>query len=578
MIIETPATLPDLFRRRVAVSPRVHAYRHFEPTTGRYVAISWQEMGMRVDRWRAALASEGLQRGERVAIRLPNGIDWVCFDQAALSLGLVVVPLFQTDSAAASAYALADSGARLAVFDHADQWRAIAPCDGLGALQRVICRTGNALHEACGLTDWLNTKALRQPYGGDVLADQLATIVYTSGTTGPPKGVMLSHRNVLSVVFAVLDRHPAKSEDVFMSYLPLAHVFERVVGYYVPMAAGACVAFARSFDRLGTDLRVVRPSVMLFVPSVLERIRQRILADAAARRLAPRLLLALDAIAEGRRLSPVQRLVKAIASRNLRQSFGGRLRLAVSGGAPLASDLARFCLALGLPLTEGYGMTEAASAVAAATRLSYHPGSVGSPLRGTEIRIGLHGEILVRSPGVMQAYWNRPKESAEALADGWLHTGDYGAIEGDTLIVSGRLKEILVLSTGHKLAPTELERALGRDPLVHQVMIVGDNRPFLVALIVLEDTGWVKLAEGLGLDPAAKSSLGLARSIVIERLSHHLRAFPTYAQIRAVHLSREAWTTDNGLLTPTMKPKRHAIEAKFAVALAGLYDDMTYRP
>jgi long-chain acyl-CoA synthetase len=577
-MVEQAETITELFQRRVTTSAAAAAYRHFDASTGAFATTNWGDIAARVSLWRAALAGEGLRHGDRVAIRLPNSIDWVCFDQAALSLGLVVVPLFLTDAAAAIAHALADSGARLALFDTADQWRAVAARPGLGALQRIVCRSGDVPDGASRVESWLQAAAGRHVAACETRPESLASIVYTSGTTGPPKGVMLSHRNLVSVVFAVLDRQPARAHDVFLSYLPLAHIFERVIGYYVPIASGACVAFARSVDDLKADMGLVRPSVMLFVPSVLERIRQGLRAELAGGRFADRQLRVLDAVAEGRRLSPGQAAFKVFLTLMVRRRFGGRLRLAVSGGAPLAPDLARFCLALGLPLTEGYGLTEAASAVAAATREGYRPGCVGPPLRGTEIRIGPQGEILVRAPGVMKAYWNRPKDSAETLVDGWLHTGDSGAIENANLVVTGRLKDILVLSTGHKIAPTEIERSLGLDPLVRQAMVVGDGRPFLAALVVLHDPGWTRLAEGLGLDPGADASLALARAAVLEQLSQRLRAFPTYAQIRAVHLCRDPWTIDHGLLTPTQKLKRRKIETKFASVLAELYETTTHRP
>ncbi len=578
MMVKQAETITELFRRRVTTAAAAAAYQYFDASTGAFATANWGDIATRVALWRAALAGEGLCRGDRVAIRLPNSIDWVCFDQAALSLGLVVVPLFLTDAAAAIAHALADSGARLALFDTADQWREVAARAGLGALQRIVCRSGEVPDGANRLEAWLQAAAGRQVAGYEIGPELLASIVYTSGTTGPPKGVMLSHRNLVSVVFAVLDRQPARAGDVFLSYLPLAHIFERVVGYYVPMAAGACVAFARSVDNLKADMRLVRPSVMLFVPSVLDRIRQAMRAELAAGRYAEWQLRALDAVAEGRRLSPGQFAFKAFLAGMVRRRFGGRLRLAVSGGAPLATDLAQFCLALGLPLTEGYGLTEAASAVAAATRAGYRPGCVGPPLGGTEIRIGLHNEILVRSPGVMKAYWNRPKDSAETLVDGWLHTGDTGAIEAGDLVVTGRLKEILVLSTGNKIAPSVIERSLGLDPLVRQAMVVGNGRPFLAALVVVDGPGWTKLAEGLGLDPGADASFDLARAAVLEQLSHKLQAFPTYAQIRAVHLCRDPWTIDHGLLTPTHKLKRRNIETRFAGVLAELYETRTHRP
>jgi long-chain acyl-CoA synthetase len=583
-------TIPALLDAQVARRPAAAAYAMADPGTGGFASICWAEMAERVAARAAALAREGLTAGDRIALWLPNGIEWVAFDHAALSLGLVVVPLFRDEAPSTAAALLADSAACLVVARRSEEWLALcAGAGGFGAVTRVIvtdeaAAPGMADPRLCGLEAWLTQAHGVPPPRVPLDPDALATIVYTSGTTGVPKGVMLSHRNLIAVARAVLSRNPGSERDVFLSYLPLAHIFERVVGCYLPLILGARVVFARSVDHLRDDLLLARPTVLLVVPSLLERLRRTVTERAAGTALTRWLLRAALAhgwdlfVAErdGRPLGLVRSaggaLLREMAAGPVRRSFGGRLRLAVSGGAPLPADTARFCLSLGLPLVEGYGLTETGSAVTGFQVGRTVPGSVGPPLPGVALRIAASGEVLVHSPGVMMGYWRRPCLTAQALQDGWLRTGDLGALRDGCLILTGRIKEIVVLSTGEKISPEAAETAITRDPLFRQAMVVGEGQARLTVLAVVDATAWAELARELGLDPEDADALGrpAVRQAALARIAAALHDFPRAARVQDVRLLRTPWTVEAGLLTPTRKLRRAVLLARFASDIAAM--------
>ncbi len=588
-------TLPGLFLRRCERTPEAEAYREHDAASGTWKSYRWREVAAEVERWRFALARESLAAGDRVAVLLKNSVEWVCFDQAALSLGLVVVPLYTTDNPENIAYILGDCGARLLLTGNDGRWQSLAPLRSrFPKLARVVCLAKSANTSADHgadlryAADWLAAQAA--PVAARALdPDGLATIVYTSGTTGRPKGVMLSHRNVLANAEAVTRIVAAYREDLFLSFLPLSHAFERTTGYYLPMMAGACVAYARSILDLPEDLLAVRPTVLVSVPRIYERAYARVQQQLAAKGALARALFERAEAAGWRRFEAMQGrgaapgiaarlawpvLRRLVADRILAR-LGGRLRIAVSGGAPLHPGISHCFIAFGLPLVQGYGLTEAAPVVAANREEDNVPESVGAALPGVELKIGGKGELLVKGPNVMLGYWGRPEETRLAFdAEGWLRTGDQARIDAQGRVyILGRLKEILVMSTGEKVAPNDLEMAITREPLVEQAMVVGEGKPFLAALLVLNAAEWHRLALELALDPEAPGSLGERGAChrVLELLRAPLRDFPRHAQVRAVWLTLEPWTIENGLITPTLKLKRAEIEQRFATAIRGLY-------
>ena len=587
-------SLPGLFQRRVERTPEAAAYEQYDVAQSRWRRYTWREVQVQAQRWRRALAGVGLEPGDRVAILVRNSVEWVFFDQAALSLGLVVVPLYTRDNPENIAYVLGDSGSRLLVVGQTKQWQSLSQHREMFPELRTVISLesgpmGNPETRFHSVADWLSEEGA--PLGDAVFdPDALATIVYTSGTTGRPKGVMLSHRNILWNAEAVSKIVPAYREDVLLSFLPLSHTLERTVGYYLPMMAGCRVAYARSIQTLPQDLLAIRPTVLIAVPRIYERANAQ-LAQQLERSgaLARRLFHWVEDIgwrrfehAQGRAapLGVVERMVWPFLRRlvidkiNARQ--GGQLRVVVSGGGPLDEKIARRFLALGANILQGYGLTEVSPVVSSNQSDDNMPTSVGKALPGTEVRIGPDGELLVRSPSVMLGYWGLPEATQSTIdEEGWLHTGDVAEIKDDYIFIRGRKKEILVTSTGEKVPPADLEMALLEDPLFDQALVVGEGKPYVAAVIVLDQGAWREFAEGLSVDPDDTSSLsesGVVKA-ALRRAQDRLNSFPSYARVRAVYLTLEPWTVDNGLMTPTMKLKRQKIVERFAEAIHQLYAD-----
>jgi long-chain acyl-CoA synthetase len=584
---EAARTIPGLFLRRCERTPDAEAYRECEAE--RWRGWTWRDMAREVGRWQLALSREPLAPGDRVAVLARNGVEWVAFDLAAQALGLVVVPLYTTDNPGNIAYILGDSGARLLLTDTLAHWRALGPfAREFPSLERVVCLEANGpIDRFAGVgisvaVDWLPGEA-PAPEDRAGPPQTLATIVYTSGTTGRPKGVMLSHANLLANAQAVLAAVPGYREDVYLSFLPLSHAFERTVGYYVPMMAGSTVAYARSVLQLAEDLPVVRPAVLVSVPRIYERAYARIATDLAKRRFARALFDATVALGWRRAAGGGAGLGTALAwpilrrlvARRVLERFGGRVRIAVSGGAPLAPGLARVFIGLGLPVLQGYGLSEAAPVVTGNRLDDNVADSVGRPLPGVEVRLGAGDELLVRGPNVMLGYWQRPDATREAIdAHGWLHTGDKARIENGRVYIVGRLKEIIVLSSAEKVAPADLELAITGDPHFEQAMVIGEGRAHLVALAVLSAESWPGFARAAGLEPGDPNALAAPAVVnaALARIERQLARFPSYARIRRVWLTLEPWTIENGLITPTLKLKRAELERRFATEIARLYE------
>jgi long-chain acyl-CoA synthetase len=592
---EEAVTLPGLFRRRCEKTPEGIAYRQYDTAQGAWQSYTWREMRVLAQRWETALASECLAPGERVAVLLKNSVEWVCFDQAAQSLALVVVPIYTTDNPENVAYILGDSGARLLLVGEFGQWHALAPFrPRFPQLTRVLCgdrsrdAAANAGVSLSFLADWLPAKG-GAPSAVAADPDGPATIVYTSGTTGRPKGVMLSHRNILSNAQAVLQRVTGYREDVYLSFLPLSHAFERTVGYYVPIMTGSTVAFARSAQELAADLLAIRPTMLVSVPRIYERVYAQLQHGLQEKGATARALFRWTEALGWRRFEASQhrgeapglmarmawRVLRRLVADKILARLGGRLRIAIAGGAPIAPRLSHCLIGLGLPLLQGYGLTEASPIVTGNTLEDNDPASVGMALPGVEIRLGDRNELLVRGPNVMLGYWNDPQKAREAIdAGGWLHTGDVARIDADgRVFIVGRLKEILVMSTGEKVPPGDLELAITGDPRFDQAMVVGEGKPHLAAIIVLNLEGWLSLAHSLGLDSTDSKSLESATVVqaVSNRVRELLRGFPVQARVREVWLTLEPWTIENGLITPTLKLKRPELERRFADVIRKLY-------
>ncbi len=570
------STISGLFAERVRRSPDKVAYRQRDAVVN-WQGYTWREMAEQVARWRTAFAASGLKRGDRVAILHYNSIEWVCFDIAALGLGLVTVPLGLSDGPPTWVEQLAETGARLLVAGQRAYWTAMSgQTDHLSEVGMVVCLdNGESCPGRCvNVTDWLPAEVT--PTDPAVHAGSLATITYTSGTTGRPKGVMLTQANMLAAALAPLERNPGYLEDVFLSFLPMAHIFERTTEYYLAIACGGEMAFARSPDNLPEDFATIRPSVIMGVPRIYERLWNGVESSAAGNRPARWLIgragtLGLRRDNDGLIVRFQHWLLERFVGRKLLRHLGGRVRIAVSGGAPLAAQLATRLRAVGLPLIEGYGLAEAAGPVTGDNLLEYEPGSVGRPFSEMKIRISRDGEILLKSPSVMSGYWNRPEETAKVLSgDGWLRTGDLGEMRNGRLYVHGRMRDLVILSTGDKLAPSDIESWLMADPLFAQVMVLGNDRPMIVALAVLDIEHWRRFSQEQGLDPSAPNSPVSERAL-LARIARRLDMMPEYAQVRRIHASLEPWTVEDGLVSVALKIRRAEVEKRFGSEIEHLY-------
>jgi long-chain acyl-CoA synthetase len=581
-------TLATAFAKRVAMTPDAVAYREFDAAGNEWKGYTWAETARMVGRVRAGLAAEPLAPGDRVAIMLRNGREWVWFDQAAFAQGLVVVPVYVDDRPDNLAYCIHDSGVKLLVVEGEEHLKRLAQVRGhMPGVSRIVSlrrapETGDG--SVRSLDDWLPAEqSAAPPFVVD--GKSLATIVYTSGTTGRPKGVMLSHQNMLQNVLSGLGGIDVYTDDLFLSFLPLSHMFERTVGYYLTLVSGSEVAFARSVALLAEDFRAVRPTAVVSVPRIYERMHAAIQAQLGEGSAAKRALFDFARRTgwshfewrQGRGpwkpsfvLWPA--LEAAVASKLL-DRLGGRLRIAVSGGAALNPQIAQTFIGLGLPLCQGYGLTEA-SPVVSVNRLERNdPASIGAVLPGIEVMFAESGALLVRGPNVMLGYWGNPEATAQAInAEGWLDTGDIARLEDGLLYITGRIKEIIVMANGEKVPPVDMELAIQLDPLFEQALVVGEGKPFLGALVCLDVKEWRQAAGATGL-PADPHGEGreLAEKFVLSRIAKQVHAFPGYAQVRRVALLTEKWTVDNGLLTPTLKPRRARILERYRDRLAEIY-------
>jgi len=588
---EQAGTLYGLFTERLARSPDQTAYRSYSNQTQDWYNTTWREVAAQVARWQTALSEENLAPGDRVALNLRNAKEWVFFDQAAMGLGLIVVPLYPDDRPDNVAYILQDADVKFLFLQNIAQWKRLQPSiTEEHNLSRVVIANydeGETVDDpAVFAENWLPEKA-SPLLDWDADPHQLASIIYTSGTTGRPKGVMLSHHNMLSVAAGSLQYFEVLPDDLFLSFLPLSHTLERTAGYYLPIMAGASVAYSRGIPQLADDMLMVKPTILIAVPRIFERIYSRLQAQLDQKPAISRFLFHLTRSIGWSQFNYQQRkqgwrpgflllpLLNKLVAQKIHQRMGGQVRLAVSGGAPLPFHAAQLFIGLGLNLLQGYGLTETSPVISVNEPDNNEPSSVGRPIPGVAVKIGDNDELLVRGPGNMMGYWNNHKATAQTInAEGWLHTGDQARIDDhDHIHITGRIKDILVLSNGEKVPPSDMESAIQSDEYFEQALIVGEGESFLSALLILNSDKWFSLAKDLGLDAMDNASLEskTLHQFVIQKLRQLLHDFPAYAKIRRVSLSLEPWTVENGMMTPTMKIKRAIVIKQYQADIDKMY-------
>ena len=546
------ANIGEYFAQHLATPDKV-LYRHFDDE--RWRDVSAGELAVLVGRWQAALAAVGLAAGDRVAVCLKNGIDWVALDLAALGLGLVVVPLYVDDNPDNVVWCVGNAEAKLLVADNSKMADALSKTGS--ALPPLVVLHADPGDRSKAVASLLPATA-QPPEFRSLPETTLATICYTSGTSGRPKGVMLSHGNIIANVLSCQGCRMARPTDLFLSILPLSHMFERTGGYYLPLSIGAKVVYARGVAQLAEDLASQAPTIMFGVPRIFEKFKARIdqtLSQSPVKRWLFEQCAARGWRVESRRAGTLDALVtpalRALVAKPVLARLGGRMRLAVVGGAALDPEIAHTFIGLGLPMLQGYGMTEASPVISVNRDDDNDPDSVGPALPGIEVKLGEGGELLARGGNVMLGYWRNDEATRASIdAEGWLHTGDIAEIRDNRIYIRGRMKDIVVMSNGEKLPPQDVEFALLHDPVFEQVMLVGEGRPFITLLAVTQETD---------------------EKVLIARANECLKAFPRWVRVRRVIATREPWSIDNGLLTPTLKLKRPLVLAKFKDALDAVY-------
>jgi long-chain acyl-CoA synthetase len=554
---------------------------------------SWREVAQSADRLRAGLIGIGLRPGERLAILADNGPNWIVVDQAALGMGAVVVPLYTTNGPEEMQHILNDSGAAVAAIQGSQNLRKISALkDRLPRLRTLLRMDRDGAGTDGSSANIPSIAELGSGESAGVLegrGEDLATLIYTSGTTGPSKGVMLTHRNILSNAEASMAHIDLSEGDMTLSFLPIAHAFERTVHYTVFMAGGT-VAYAEGLTQIAQNLLEVNPTILLTVPRLLEVIHGRILrtieGSSPLRQRIFRFAIATGTQAAWYRhrgrplpahLAAAMALLRKLVFARIRALFGSRIRYLISGGAPLPLEVFELLAAAEVPIVEGYGLTEASPVVSCNLHGRTRPGTVGPPLKNVTVRTAADGELLIRADSVMAGYFNRELETREAVdAQGFLHTGDVAEIDADGFIkIKDRKKEIIVLSGGKNVSPANLETRLMADPYIAQACVFGDRRKHLAALLVpnfatLRDQARTNqlpadaAPEALVVDPQV-------RAFYQRKIRDFNKAFSDVEAIAAFTLIASSFSQENGELTPTMKVRRRVIANHYQQQIEAMY-------
>ena len=594
-----PGTLTQLFFDALSRFDKPDALQ--VKIKGAYTPISTRTVGDRVRRLALGLQELGLQAGDRVAILSENRPEWAIADFACLTASIADVPLYPNLPPEQVAYIMNDAGAAAIFVSDAAQAARIAGVRAKCSTLRHVITFATERHEGADLTmaeveargAAVDDEARRARYRQQALTvkpDDVATLIYTSGTTGEPKGVMLTHDNLYSNVMASAIQIPFEGKDVCLSFLPLSHIFERMAGHYLMFHVGCSIAYAESMDTVPIDMQTVRPTIVLSVPRLYEKMYARVLENALSggaikkriffwgRAVADRWADVTLAGGTPRGFLAFQyRLAQRLVFSKLQARTGGRLRYFVSGGAPLAPEINKFFFAAGLVILEGYGLTETSPLISVNTPNAFRIGSVGKPAPGVEVTIAPDGEILTRGPHVMKGYYNKAEATREAIdSEGWFHTGDIGELRDDFLAITDRKKDIIVTAGGKNIAPQPIENTLKTNKYVSQAVVIGDRRKFPVVLVVpnwdnLEK--WARIKNLLWTERAQLLEMPIVHAKIEKEVFGRLSGLAKYETPKKVGLLEHDFSVERGELTPTLKVKRRVIDKTYRDVIDRLYED-----
>ena len=594
-----PGTLTQLFFDAVERHDKPDALQH--KVNGVYKPISSRALAERVRRAGLGLTELGVAAGDRVGIMSENRPEWAIADYACLTTLLSDVPLYPNLPAEQAAFILRDSGAVAVFVSDAAQAAKIVQCRAsLPALRHVITFAADrhagadltlAELEARGAT--VDTDARRAEYRRRALTatpHDVATLIYTSGTTGEPKGVMMTHDNLYSNVMASAVQIPFAGRDTCLSFLPLSHIFERMAGHYLMFQVGCSIAYAQSMDTVPVDMQTVKPSLVLSVPRLYEKMYARVLENALAggavkqriffwaRGVAERWADIRLAGGEPRGLLALQyRIAQKLVFSKLKARTGGQLRYFVSGGAPLAAEINKFFYAAGLEILEGYGLTETSPVIAVNTPSAFRIGTVGKPIPGVEVMIAADGEILTRGPHVMKGYYKKPEATREVIdAEGWFHTGDIGELHDDFLSITDRKKDIIVTAGGKNIAPQPIENLIKTNKYVSQAVVIGDKRKFPIVLIVPnweQVEKYAKLKNIIWTDRAQLLQMPTIHAKMEKEVFGQLHGLARFEMPKKMALLEHDFSIERGELTPKLSVKRRVIDKTYKSVIDSLYVD-----
>jgi long-chain acyl-CoA synthetase len=598
-----PKTLIQIFLDSVTQHRKsAHFMRRLPDTAGRgrWESLSSERALADVERLALGLAALGVKRGDRVALLSENRYEWAVTDLATLAQGAVTVPIYPTLTAPQTRYILDNAEVRVCVLSSPAQLeKLLAVADSLPQLTTIVLMDPPPVARDARVRSWsdlladgdrlraADSKAFRAMADATQPGD-LATLIYTSGTTGEPKGAMLTHDNIASNVKACLEVVDVRASDSCLSFLPLCHIFERMAGLYVMLAAGATIAYARSVETVAADAQEVHPTILTGVPRFYEKVYARVMENAGAQPPLRRAIFhwglglgrqTAQLRFQGKRPGLVLGVLAGLADRlvgaKVRERVGGRIRYCISGGAPLGPKIMEFFFAIGIPIVEGYGLTETSPVITLNVPGRERPGAVGPPVPGTEVSFGAEGEILARGPGVMLGYFRNEAATRDAIRDGWFHTGDIGHMDDEgNLRITDRLKDLLVTAGGKKVAPQPLEGKLKASRWIAEAVMLGDKRPYCVALLVPNFANLEAEAKAHGWPAGTRRELvqsapahALYQS-VIDELNAGLAPFE---KIKKFALLERDLNADAGELTPTLKVKRKVVSQTFAETIESLY-------
>ena len=593
----SPGTLNRLFFDAIEKFDKPDALQYKKD--GTYRPISSKELADRVRQVSLGLGEIGVKRGDRVAILSETRPEWAIVDFACLTAGLTDVPVYPTLPADQIPYIVNDAGAVAIFTSTPEQAAKVAEIRGKLESVKAVIGFGDVkqpgedytLEEVRAKGAKLDTPERAAQYKRDALAvkpDDLATLIYTSGTTGQPKGVMLSHDNIYSNVMAAATAVPFEGKDISLSFLPLSHIFARMADHYLMIHTGTSIAYAESMDTIAVNLGEVRPTLVLSVPRVFEKLFARVLDNALsggavkkniffwARGVAERWASEKLAGREPKGLLATQyRIAQKLVFSKLKARVGGRMRYFVSGGAPLAPEINNFFYAAGLVILEGYGLTETSPVICVNTPENFRIGTVGKPVAGVEVRIAEDGEILTKGPHVMKGYYNKPDATREMIdAENWLHTGDIGVLEDGFLRITDRKKDIIVTAGGKNIAPQPIENKVKTNKFVSQAVMIGDKRNFPAILVVPNWDNVEKWAKFKNLIWQTRREL-LANPQVRAKMEREVlgevEEFAQYERPKKIALLEHDFSIERGELTPKLSVKRRVVDKTYKDVIDALY-------